>query len=57
MPLISGCLENDDLENDDLENGDLENDYLKKKHGEGGWGLNRSVRNAPYPDTTKIAYS
>ena len=32
MPLISGCLENDDLENDDL----------KKNRGEGG-GLNRSV--------------
>ena len=31
MPLISGCLENDDLENDDLENNDL-----KKNRGEGG---------------------
>ena len=29
MPLISGCLENDDLENDDLENYDLENDDLE----------------------------
>ena len=51
-----GCLENDDLENDDLENNDLENDDLKKNRGE--WGaLNRSVRNAPSPDKTKIAYS
>ena len=37
MPLISGCLENDDLENDDLENNDL------KKKPRGGGGLNRSV--------------
>ena len=40
MPLISGCLENDDLENDDLEKDDLENDDLKKPRG--GGGLNRS---------------
>ena len=52
MPLISGCLENDDLENDDLENNDL-----KKKPRGGGGGLNRSVWNAPSPDKTKIAYS
>ena len=51
MPLISGCLENDDLENDDLENNDL------KKKPRGGGGLNRSVWNAPSPDKTKIAYS
>ena len=50
-------LENDDLENDDLENNDLENDNLRKNHAEGGGGLNRSVRNAPSPDKTKIAYS
>ena len=42
MPLISGCLENDDLENDDPEKDDLENDDLKKTAGRGG-GLNRSV--------------
>ena len=43
-------LENNDLESDDLENNDLENDDLKKNRGKGGWGLNRSVRNAPSPD-------
>ena len=36
MPLISGCLENDDLENDDPEKDDLENDDLKKTAGRGG---------------------
>ena len=41
MPLISGCLENDDLENDDPEKDDLGNDDLKKTAGRGG--LNRSV--------------
>ena len=56
MPLISGCLENDDLENDDPEKDDLENDDLKKTAGRGG-GLNRSVWNAPSSDKTKIAYS
>ena len=52
-------LENDDLENDDQENDDLENNDLEKKPQGGGGGgeLNRSVRNAPSPDKTKIAYS
>ena len=53
--LENNDLENDDLENDDLENNDLENDDLKENRG---WrGLNRSKRNAPSPDKTKIAYS
>ena len=53
--LENNDLENDDLENDDLENNDLENDDLKENRG---WrGLNRSERNAPSPDKTKIAYS
>ena len=38
MPLISGCLEKDDLENDDPEKDDLENDDLKKTAGRGGRG-------------------
>jgi len=50
-------LENDDLENDDPENDDLENDDLKKNPFGRGRGLNRSVRNTPSLDKTKIAYS
>ena len=45
MPLISGCLENDDLENDDLENNDL-----KKKPRGGGGGL-IEVCETPHPRT------
>ena len=44
MPLISGCLENDDLENDDLENDDL-----KKNRGEGGGLI--EVCETPHPRT------
>ena len=44
MPLISGCLENDDLENDDLENDDL------KKKPRGGGGL-IEVCETPHPRT------
>ena len=48
MPLISGCLENDDLENDDLEKDDLENDDLKKPRGGGGL---IEVGETPHPRT------
>ena len=46
MPLISGCLENDDLENDDLENDDL-----KKKPRGGGGGDLIEVCEMPHPRT------
>ena len=58
-----GCLENDDLENEDLrprKRRPRKRRPRKRrpKKNRGEWGaLNRSVRNAPSPDKTKIAYS
>ena len=63
-----GCLENDDLENEDLQPRKRRPRKRRPrkrrprkrrpKKNRGEWGaLNRSVRNAPSPDKTKIAYS
>ena len=60
---LAGCLENDDLENEDLrprKRRPRKQRPRKRrpKKNRGEWGaLKRSVRNAPSPDKTKIAYS